>query len=256
VPTDAAQAETDLRSAAIPQYSLAQILGVFALAALPMGALAWLVAPAFGPAAGGLSMALVICLTAGLVWQFGVVLLLVGIEQRSLRWRVVRAALWLGPPTRGARRGGRLWWMVVPYIAVFALLQLIPWPFESPLDRSPAYFLETDAGHDLLGGNVSLYVLLLVLFVFNTVLGEELLFRGLLLPRMAGVFGRADWIANGILFGLYHLHQPWSIPGSIIDGALAMAFPSARYRTAWFGIIVHSTQSMLFGVLVTAAFVS
>ena len=201
-------------------------------------------------------MALVICLTAGLVWQFGVVLLLVGIEQRSLRWRVVRAALWLGPPTRGARRGGRLWWMVVPYIAVFALLQLIPWPFESPLDRSPAYFLETDAGHDLLGGNVSLYVLLLVLFVFNTVLGEELLFRGLLLPRMAGVFGRADWIANGILFGLYHLHQPWSIPGSIIDGALAMAFPSARYRTAWFGIIVHSTQSMLFGVLVTAAFVS
>ena len=36
--------------------------------------------------------------------------------------------------------------------------------------------------------------------VFNTVLGEELLFRGLLLPRMNGVFGRRDWLANGVLF--------------------------------------------------------
>jgi membrane protease YdiL (CAAX protease family) len=40
-----------------------------------------------------------------------------------------------------------------------------------------------------------------VLAVFNTVLGEELLFRGLLLPRMNGVFGERDWLANGVLFG-------------------------------------------------------
>jgi membrane protease YdiL (CAAX protease family) len=41
-------------------------------------------------------------------------------------------------------------------------------------------------------GNWGWYALLLVLWVFNTVLGEELLFRGLLLPRMNGVFGRGD----------------------------------------------------------------
>lgn len=56
----------------------------------------------------------------------------------------------------------------------------------------------------------------LILFVFNTALGEELLFRGLLLPRMRGAFGRWDWLANGVLFGVYHLHQPWSTPGSIL----------------------------------------
>ena len=50
------------------------------------------------------------------------------------------------------------------------------------------------------------------MFVFNTVLGEELLFRGYLLPRMNGVFGRRDWLANGVLFAAYHLHVPWVIP--------------------------------------------
>ncbi|MBN1306015.1 MAG: hypothetical protein JXA13_16380 [Anaerolineales bacterium] len=35
--------------------------------------------------------------------------------------------------------------------------------------------------------------------ICNTVLGEELLFRGLLLPRMQGVFGKWDWLANGLL---------------------------------------------------------
>ena len=37
---------------------------------------------------------------------------------------------------------------------------------------------------------------------------EELFFRGLLLPRMRKVFGRIDWVVNGAMFGLYHLHQP------------------------------------------------
>jgi membrane protease YdiL (CAAX protease family) len=54
--------------------------------------------------------------------------------------------------------------------------------------------------------------------VFNTVLGEELLFRGLLLPRMQGAFGRGDWVANGVLFAVYHLHVPWVIiPTLVVD---------------------------------------
>jgi membrane protease YdiL (CAAX protease family) len=78
---------------------------------------------------------------------------------------------------------------------------------------------------------------------FNTVLGEELLFRGLLLSRMRAAFGKADWVANGFLMGAYHLHQPWSIPTSILAGLL-MAYPTKRWRSAWMGIIIHSTQSV------------
>jgi uncharacterized protein len=80
----------------------------------------------------------------------------------------------------------------------------------------------------------------------NTVLGEELLFCGLLLPRMQGAFGRWDWFANGVLFAAYHLHVPWVIIQTILVDTFALAYPSRRYRSALIGIIVHSAQSVLF----------
>src|SRR3954470_3925791 len=90
--------------------------------------------------------------------------------------------------------------------------------------------------------------LVIATMVLNTVLGEEPLFRGLLLPRMAEAFGRGDWVVNGVLFAVYHLHQPWSIPGALVD-AFALAYPSRRYRSALIGIVVHSTQTVFFCIL-------
>ncbi len=75
---------------------------------------------------------------------------------------------------------------------------------------------------------------------------EELLFRGLLLPRMQGAFGRWDWVANGFLFAGYHLHLPWVIPATLLVDTFAMAYPSRRYRSALIGIIVRSSQSVVF----------
>ena len=70
------------------QYSLAKILSVWAAAAMPMAALAWVVAPLVadrldGPVA--LARALLVSLTVGLIWQFVLVMLLVYREQGSLR---------------------------------------------------------------------------------------------------------------------------------------------------------------------------
>ena len=92
------------------------------------------------------------------------------------------------------------------------------------------------------------YGLLLALFLFNTVLGEELLFRGFLLPRMNGAFGRRDWVANGLLFAGYHLHMPWVIPATLLD-TFILAYPTKRYRSAWIGIAVHSAQSVVFAII-------
>ena len=88
--------------------------------------------------------------------------------------------------------------------------------------------------------------------VFNTVLGEELLFRGLLLPRMRAVFGRRDWVANGVLFTIYHLHVPWVIPTTLVEGIFLEAYPSRRFQSAWMGIIVHSLQSVFVIAVVLA----
>ena len=95
------------RHAAVRQYSLAQILGVWAAAALPMGVLAWIVAPWLRDQLGGddpFAEALLICITAGLIWQFVLVLILIRREPVS-RWSRVREALWLRVDL-AARRSG------------------------------------------------------------------------------------------------------------------------------------------------------
>jgi membrane protease YdiL (CAAX protease family) len=99
-------------------------------------------------------------------------------------------------------------------------------------------------------GAWGIWGLILLSALFNTFLGEELLFRGLLLPRMAGVFGKWDWVMNGLLFGIYHLHQPWGILNGIISGMLFFTLPSRYFRSSWFGVIAHSGQSIFFAILI------
>ena len=241
------------RERALPQLALRGIIAVWAAAALPMGLLSWVVAPRVadqlsGP--GALSRALIVTLAAGLVWQFVLVMVLVRREQGTLRWSVLRDALWLRAPRapRTGRRGGRVW-LVVPLLAVaLAAEELVP-GFGLPAGRDLGEFLDSGVGHSLLSGAWGWFAVLAVMFVFNTVLGEELLFRGFLLPRMNGVFGRRDWLANGVLFAVYHLHVPWVIPSTLLDSFI-VAYPSKRYRSALIGIAVHSVQSVFFLALV------
>jgi CAAX protease family protein len=85
--------------------------------------------------------------------------------------------------------------------------------------------------------------------LFNTFLGEEFIFRGVLLPKMKGLFGKWDWVANAVMFGLYHLHQPWGILNDIASG-LIFAFSSKRFHSNWFSIILHSGQAVYFLFLI------
>ena len=50
---------------------------------------------------------------------------------------------------------------------------------------------------------------------------------------------------NGATFGLYHLHQPWSIPSSVLDGMFAQAFPTKRFQSTWMGLITHTIPSFV-----------
>jgi uncharacterized protein len=88
--------------------------------------------------------------------------------------------------------------------------------------------------------------------VFNTALGEELLFRGLLLPCMNRAFGRRDWAPNGVIYAAYHVHVPWAIPATLLFDTFAMAYPTKRYRSAWIGIAVHSVQSVVLTAVILA----
>ena len=242
----------DSAAVQLPQYSRRRILGTWAAAALPMAALAWIGAPLLqarfeGPSAW--PRALLLCLTAGMIWQFILVMVAIYREQGSLRWPVLKNALWLHAPrnSRTGRRGGRLWWILLPLTLLVAAKEELP-KIPAPVERDQALFLQSAAGQEFFSGNWPWFAVIVTMMIFNTVLGEELLFRGLLLPRMRGAFGRWDWLANGVLFGIYHLHTPWSIPANTLD-TIFISLPASRYRSALIGIFVHSVQTVIFTAL-------
>jgi membrane protease YdiL (CAAX protease family) len=96
-----------------------------------------------------------------------------------------------------------------------------------------------------LAGNYMFVVgYLLIGLVFN-IFGEELYYRGYLLPRMRGVFGRWDWVANGTLFTLKHVYQRWLYPGILIGG-LGYAFAAGPLGSLPLAMVFHWAGNSLF----------
>lgn len=135
------------------------------------------------------------------------------------------------------------------FTAGTAALQLLRLKFPAPDGHNLNAFLSSTAGKEAFSGNGGRLALVVTMLLFNTVLGEKLLFRNLLLPRMRGASGRADWTVNGILAGLHHPHEPWSIPSSLVGRTLLYAYPTRRFRSAWLGIIVHSASGAFVSAL-------
>jgi membrane protease YdiL (CAAX protease family) len=249
------------------QYSLAKILGIWALAAAPMGILGWiafpLLAPDFESDPFGSGVTRVVLLTLGLIWLFVLSMIIVRREEGDLRWATLKRRLRLNAPREPAtgQPRARLWLWVVPFLVAVAVVELVlntplenAWvsvfPFlAEPEGYSFGAFFESQEILQRLEGAWWFFALFVISAVFNTILGEEFLFRGVLLPRMEGVFGRWSWVANGVLFGLYHVHQPWGIPNSVITGLL-YTYPAYRYRSTWMAIILHSAQSVYLAFLV------
>ncbi len=250
------------------QYSLGKIMGIWALATIPMGILSWIVLPALSPDFGadplGAGVTRFVLLTVGLIWLFVLSMIIIRQEEGNLRWKTIKHRLRLNAlrdPASGETRR-RLWLWVVPILIASVVWDLALRPYVDelwvsifPLFAEPPGYnfdavFQTQEILDRLVGAWWFFGLFVVNAIFNTILGEEFLFRGVLLPKMEGVFGRWSWVANGVLFGLYHIHMPWAILQNVISGILVLAFPSWRFRSTWMGVIVHSAQSVFFAFLV------
>ncbi len=243
----------------VGQYTLWQILGIWALGALPMALIAWVVAPIiipYSPLQPGITYWLLTI--AGMAWQFVVSLVIIYRELGTLRWSAIRQRTWLQTPRdpRTDQPNRKLFWWVLPAILFAGVVGFgLAGYLDAPMARlfpalKPALYMDTSQlGSPQMQGQWWVLGILLVSFVFNYFLGEEFLFRGVLLPKMQGVFGKYDWVANAVIFGLYHLHKPWSIP-SVIVGSLAITWPAKRFRSNWMAIIVHGVEMFITLVMI------
>jgi len=242
------------------QYTLWQVLGIWSSVALPMAVLSWLVAPVLVPRSPlypGITFWLL--MIVGMAWQFIVSLTIIYRELGTLRWSAICQRTWLQIPRdpRTDRPNPKLLGWLLPaflFAAVvgFGLAGYLDGPVTAlfPALHPAAYQDMNQMSTYDLKGQWWLLGIALASALFNYFLGEEFLFRGVLLPKMGGVFGKYDWVANAVLFGLYHLHKPWNIP-SIIVGSLAITWPARFFRSNWMAVIVHGVEGifMFIGIL-------
>ncbi len=91
------------------------------------------------------------------------------------------------------------------------------------------------------------------LFICN-ILGEELLWRGYMLPRQELVFGKSAWLLNGILWFLFH----WSInlPAmmAILPTTLIVPWIVQRRQNTWVGILIHGIFNAMGFILTVTGF--
>jgi membrane protease YdiL (CAAX protease family) len=246
------------------QYTVWQILGIWASVSLPMALLAWVVYPALSQGLPAVDRGLLWMKLSllGLIWQFVFSMLILHWEEGNIRLATISRRFWLNNPVspRTGQKDNRLWWLLIPLMLLVVILELGLAPFLDGIWTNLFPFLSEPQSRSLDAlfvpemralwiGAWNFFALFVISSLFSNFLSEEFLFRGVLLPKMHGSFGRWDWVANGFLFGVYHLHMPWTIPGNIVFGWL-MAFTSKRYRSNWFPIVLHNGQAFYFGFLI------
>lgn len=92
-------------------------------------------------------------------------------------------------------------------------------------------------------GNWGYAVLALLLFFFN-IFGEELYWRGVLLPRQELVHGRTTWLVHGLMWNLFHLpFYPWYLLYGL-PITLAVSFVAQKTGNTWTAILLHGVANL------------
>ena len=237
------------------QYTVWQILGIWASAALPMELIYWVVIPILLSREIVNPFTFLFLMIAGLIWEGVLAYILLRREVKPFTWQGVKDRVWLHNPS-DPRTGIRSKWLylwTIPFIVLSTLgFSNLGWlndlwvkalPF---LEPRPYAVIQNLAGPAV--GQWWLLGLLAVQVVFNYVLGEELIFRGILLPKMNGVFGKWDWLANHILFTAYHLHFIWTAPSRFILDWI-YPWPTKRFKSYWMGAIIHGFDAVYFSFM-------
>jgi membrane protease YdiL (CAAX protease family) len=88
-------------------------------------------------------------------------------------------------------------------------------------------------------GRYWLLALWLPFFVLN-IMSEEILWRGVLLPRQEQTFGRRAWLVNGAGWLLFHLAFGWRLVILLLPVLFIEPYVVQRTRNSWVGVLVHA----------------
>jgi membrane protease YdiL (CAAX protease family) len=89
---------------------------------------------------------------------------------------------------------------------------------------------------------------------FFNILGEELLFRGYLLPRQEMKYGKYAWIINGVLWTLWHSFWKWNLI-SLFFTCMSLSFVAQKSKSTLPGIVVHGGLNFIPIIMIITAII-
>jgi membrane protease YdiL (CAAX protease family) len=144
-------------------------------------------------------------------------------------------------------RGDVIWTIVgflVIAIASAAILGLARY-LVSGFQPSPRFLAQSPGWH------VWVFAAWIPLFITN-ILGEELCWRGYVLPRQEATMGRLAWLGNGIPWCLFHWSFGWPILVMLLPITLLLPWIVQRRRNTWIGIVIHAVFNSTGFILATS----
>jgi len=101
-------------------------------------------------------------------------------------------------------------------------------------DHSPAFM----SFEPLTKGRYWLLLIWLPYWILN-ILGEEFLWRGVMLPRQEIAFGKYAWLIHGFGWGLFHIAFGWQLLITLIPLIFIQSFIVQKTKNSWIGVIMH-----------------
>ena len=118
---------------------------------------------------------------------------------------------------------------------------LIPIPKNLPLLLDPSAVFNNASLNQAVGGQIvgnwQVLLLYFIMFFFN-IAGEELLWRGYILPRQELIFGNRTWLIHGCMWALFHSFKWWDVI-SLLPVCIIIAFVAQKCKSIWPGFIAH-----------------
>ncbi|MBU3916066.1 CPBP family intramembrane metalloprotease [bacterium] len=71
------------------------------------------------------------------------------------------------------------------------------------------------------------------------IMGEEVLWRGTMLPRQELAFGKWTWLFHGTGWGLFHIAFGWQLFITLLPILFVQSYVVQRRKNTWIGVVIH-----------------
>ena len=84
------------------------------------------------------------------------------------------------------------------------------------------------------------YLLLWFPYWILNIMGEEILWRGVILPRQEEIFGNRTWLLHGAFWGIFHLAFGLQLLVTLLPILFVQSFIVQRQKNSWTGVLIHA----------------